>query len=122
MRAGCSSNVQPCVSWRGGGEPAVYIIRMLISVIIPCYNASATIASTIDSALIQGADREIIVAFGDRIRAEYGPNRGASAARERGTQLARGELFQYLDSDDQLAPGTLARRLETMRQTGADAV
>jgi glycosyltransferase involved in cell wall biosynthesis len=109
---------------------------MLISVIVPCYNASATIASTIDSALIQGADREIIVvddgstdgsgeiiaSFGDRIRAEYGPNRGASAARERGTQLARGELFQYLDSDDQLAPGTLARRLETMRQTGADAV
>src|ERR1051326_1868333 len=109
---------------------------MLISVIIPCYNASATIASTIESALLQKVEREIVViddgstdgspeiiaSFGHHVRAEYGPNRGASAARERGTELARGELFQYLDSDDQLAPGTLERRLEAMCQSEADAV
>src|SRR5579871_361322 len=109
---------------------------MLISVVIPCYNASATIASTIDSALVQKVEREIIViddgstdssreiiaSFGNHIHAEYGPNRGASAARERGTELASGELFQYLDSDDQLVPGTLERRLEAMREAGADAV
>jgi glycosyltransferase involved in cell wall biosynthesis len=101
---------------------------MLISVVIPCYNAAATIASTVESALVQSGERstdrshEIIASFGERIRADYGPNRGVSAARERGTQLARGECLQYLDSDDQLAPGTLARRIETMRQAGADAV
>jgi glycosyltransferase involved in cell wall biosynthesis len=109
---------------------------MMISVIIPCYNASATIGSTVESALTQDVEREVIViddgstdgsrdiiaSFGDRIRGDCGPNRGASAARERGSQLARGELFQYLDSDDQLAPGTLACRLETLRKTGADAV
>ena len=109
---------------------------MMISVIIPCYNAAATIANTIESALIQNCDREVIViddgstdasreiitSFGDRIHADYGPNRGASAARERGTQLARGELLQYLDSDDQLMPGTLALRADAMGQSGADAV
>lgn len=109
---------------------------MLISIVIPCYNAAGTIASTIESALVQKTEREIIViddgstdasreiiaSFGHHIRAEYGPNRGASAARERGTQLARGELFQYLDSDDQLAPGTLECRLEAVRAAGADAV
>src|SRR3954467_5431211 len=109
---------------------------MLISVIIPCYNAQKTIAATVDSALSQAVDREVIVvddgstddsraiiaSYGDRIRADYGPNRGVSAARERGTQLARGELLQYLDSDDQLTPDTLAHRLDTMHQSGADAV
>ena len=109
---------------------------MLISVIIPCYNAAATIAATIGSALLQTAEREIIVvddgstdasrdiiaSYGNQVRADYGPNRGAAGARERGTQLARGELIQYLDSDDQLVTGTLAHRAETMRAHAADAV
>ena len=109
---------------------------MLISVIIPCYNARATIASTVESALTQNAElevivvddgstdgsREIIASFGDSIHADYGPNRGASAARERGTQLAAGDLIQYLDSDDQLVPGTLSGRIARIEETGADAV
>lgn len=108
---------------------------MLISVIIPCCNAEQTVAETIESALSQDADREIIVvddgstdrspqiiaSFGDKIRSEYGPNRGVSAARNRGGELARGEFLQYLDSDDLLAPGTLLRRREALLSSGADA-
>ena len=107
----------------------------MISIIIPCYNASSTLRMTIDSALSQAylkkeviiiddgsTDRsaEIIRSFGNAVIAEFGPNRGVSMARNQGTKLARGEYIQYLDADDVLAPGTLARRVEALNTTGAD--
>jgi glycosyltransferase involved in cell wall biosynthesis len=106
----------------------------MISVVIPCYNAAATLSDTIDSALGQNVDTEVIIvddgstdassdiihSFGSRVRAEFGPNRGVSAARSRGTALARGRYIQYLDSDDLLAPGTLAGRLNALVASGAD--
>lgn len=109
---------------------------MLISIIIPCYNSARTIADTIESALSQDVEREVIViddgstdrstgiieSFHDLIRAEHGPNRGVSAARNRGGELARGDLLQFVDSDDVLAPGTLAARCDAMMSCGADAV
>jgi len=108
---------------------------MLISVVIPCYNAERTIGAAIESALGQEAEHEIIVvddgstdgsagiihSFGGRIRAEFGPNSGVSAARNRGTRIALGDLVQYLDSDDLLAPGTLAKRRDALVTNGADA-
>lgn len=109
---------------------------MMISIIIPSYNAQRTIGHTIESALAQEVEKEIIViddgstdespaviaSFGARVRAEFGPNRGVSAARNRGGELARGELFQFVDSDDQLLPGTLQNRLAAITESGADAV
>lgn len=106
----------------------------MISVIIPCFNAAATIGAAIGSALDQDVDAEIIVLddgstdgssqvianFAARIRFERTPNRGASAARNRGTELARGEFLQYLDADDTLAPGTLAARRSALEASGAD--
>ena len=108
---------------------------MLISVIIPCFNSERTVGSTIESALSQEAEREIIVindgstdgsaaiieSFGNQIRAEHGPNRGVSGARNRGGKIARGEFLQFVDSDDQLIPGTLARRRDALLSSGADA-
>lgn len=108
---------------------------MRISVIIPCYNAERSLGATIESALRQEGDREIIVvddgstdgsadiirSFGNQILAEFGPNYGVSAARNRGTQIARGEFLQYLDSDDLLTPGTLAKRQHALLSSGADA-
>jgi glycosyltransferase involved in cell wall biosynthesis len=106
----------------------------MISIIIPCFNAERTIGSTIDSALSQGEGCEVIVVndgstdssaaviagFGDRVLVEYGSNRGVSAARTRGMQIARGDFLQFLDSDDQLTPGTLAQRRAALVATGAD--
>jgi glycosyltransferase involved in cell wall biosynthesis len=106
----------------------------MISVVVPCYNAEATIAETLRSAVGQGARAEIIViddgstdrsaeivaGFGDAVRLVRTPNRGASAARQHGAELARGDFIQYLDSDDLLAEGTLARRLEALAASGAD--
>jgi glycosyltransferase involved in cell wall biosynthesis len=33
----------------------------MISVVIPCYNAAATLAATIESALAQDVEKEVIV-------------------------------------------------------------
>jgi glycosyltransferase involved in cell wall biosynthesis len=54
------------------------------------------------------------------VRAEFGANRGASAARNRGTSLARGEFIQYLDADDLLIPDAIERRVAALQTSGAD--
>jgi glycosyltransferase involved in cell wall biosynthesis len=40
------------------------------------------------------------------------PNRGATASRNEGLRVARGEYIQFLDADDVLLPGKLAHQLE----------
>jgi len=99
---------------------------MLVSILIPCFNAENYIRQCIESALTQThADKEIIVvddgstdgsldiirSFGDRIRWESGPNRGGNAARNRLLELARGEWLQYLDADDFLLPNKIEHQL-----------
>lgn len=100
---------------------------MLVSILIPCFNAQRWIGEAIESALGQGgADVEVIVVddgstdgslgvirqFGDRVRWETGPNQGGNPARNRLLALARGEWVQYLDADDYLLPGKVSRQAE----------
>ncbi|MBW4646748.1 MAG: glycosyltransferase [Goleter apudmare HA4340-LM2] len=107
----------------------------LISVVIPCYNAEHFIAETLASVICQNLqDFEVIViddgstdnsesvirSFGSRIKTEFGPNRGASAARNRGTTLARGKFIQYLDADDILKPDALEKRVNALLNNNAD--
>ena len=104
----------------------------LVSIIIPCYNAEKYVGEAIESALAQTyPNKEVIViddgstdgslqvikSFGDRIRWETGPNRGGSAARNRGIELARGELIQFLDADDLLHPQKLERQVPLALET-----
>jgi len=106
-----------------------------VSIIIPCYNAKRFLRETVVSALQQTYPSfEVIVIddgstddpaavvreFGDRVQVASGPNRGVSAARNRGTELARGEFLQYLDADDLLEPNALAERVAALQKTGAD--
>jgi glycosyltransferase involved in cell wall biosynthesis len=99
----------------------------LVSILIPCFNAERWIGQAIESALAQtwpnkevivvddgssDGSRSIIKSFGDRIRWETGPNRGANAARNRLLELARGEWLQYLDADDYLLPDKIASQMK----------
>ena len=87
-----------------------------VSVVIPTYNRAATVPRAIESVLAQTVtDLEVIVVddgssddtgkvlgemFGDRIRYYAQTNQGASVARNRGVEEARGEWIAFLDSDD----------------------
>lgn len=88
---------------------------MKISVVIPAYNASATIKETLDSVLAQTRQPEEILVMDDgstdntaAIVASYGPritlmlqvNSGPGAARNALCAAATGNLIAFLDSDD----------------------
>lgn len=107
----------------------------LVSVVIPCYNCARFLTETLESVFCQTLqDFEIIAiddgstddtamvirSFGSRVRAEFGPNRGASAARNRGTELAQGEFMQYLDADDLLQTDALKKRVNALISSDAD--
>jgi glycosyltransferase involved in cell wall biosynthesis len=102
-------------------------MKPLVSILIPCFNAARLVAQAIESALAQtGPAIEVIVVddgstdgsldvirqFDGQICWETGPNRGANAARNRLLDLCNGEWVQYLDADDYLLPGKVARQFE----------
>jgi glycosyltransferase involved in cell wall biosynthesis len=102
-------------------------MRALVSILIPCHNGERWVAQAIESALAQSyPEKEVIVvddgsfdrsleiirSFGDRIRLESGPNRGANSARNRLLELARGDWVQYLDADDYLLSVKVERQIE----------
>lgn len=107
-----------------------------IAVVVPCYGAEATLAQTLESALAQEAPFEIIVVddgspdgsvdvarrFEPDVRVLVGPNRGASAARNRGVAETSAPWLLFLDADDLLEPDTFARRRETARANDADVI
>jgi glycosyltransferase involved in cell wall biosynthesis len=94
--------------------------RPRVSVLIPAYNAAATIAEALESALVQSPPpHEVVVSddgsrdnlaaalrpFRHHIRVVHGPNGGLAAARNRAAAAATGELFALLDADDVWRPG-----------------
>jgi hypothetical protein len=100
---------------------------MLVSILIPCYNADRWISQAIESALAQTwVDKEIVVVddgstdrslsiirgFDGCIRWETGRNHGGNVARNRLLELARGDWIQYLDADDWLLPHKIASQIE----------
>ncbi|AVH62370.1 MULTISPECIES: glycosyltransferase family 2 protein [unclassified Nostoc] len=106
-----------------------------VSVVIPCYNAYSFVEKTIISALDQITQQDevividdgstddsadIILSFGNKIRAYFGANQGASAARNRGTDIAQGKFIQYLDADDLLRADALEKRVNALEASGAD--
>jgi glycosyltransferase involved in cell wall biosynthesis len=100
----------------------------LVSILIPCHNGGPWIRESIESALTQTyANKEVIVvddgstddsrsvikSFGDRVIFQGVQQSGGNSARNRLTQMARGEWLQYLDADDYLLPGKIASQMAT---------
>ena len=99
----------------------------LVSVIIPTYNRGWIIKEAIDSVLAQDhSDCELIVvddgstdntpdilnSYGHDITVVRQPNKGVSAARNRGIGDSSGRLIAFLDSDDLWLPQKLSRQVD----------
>lgn len=102
-----------------------------VSVVIPAYRATRTIGRAIDSLLAQTRrPQEILViddgspddlaavlaAYGEQVRLHRQPNGGAASARNRGLDLATGELIAFLDADDYWEPHKLQRQLTVLER------
>jgi glycosyltransferase involved in cell wall biosynthesis len=96
--------------------------RPLATIVVPVYNAEATLATALESALGQDyrpfevvvvddgstdSTAEVARSFPD-IRYVHQENAGPSASRNRGVKEAEGELVAFLDADDELPPSKLS--------------
>ena len=101
----------------------------LVSVVIPAYNAAATLAATLDSVLAQTYPHiEIVVVddgsrddtagvlarYAPRVRAIRQANGGLAAARNAGLSAATGEFIALLDADDLCEPERIGAQVTFM--------
>lgn len=111
-----------------------------VSIIVPVYNAEATLARCIDSILTQEyTDFELILvddgsqdassdicdryaAKDSRIRVIHKENSGVSASRNLALDLAQGTYLQFLDSDDWITPNATQLFVDTATHFHCDLV
>jgi glycosyltransferase involved in cell wall biosynthesis len=106
-----------------------------VSVIVPAYNAAATLAEQLEALAAQryDGDWELLIVdngstdgtaglarrYRQRFKAftlvDGGSRRGHSAPRNAGAIAARGELLAYCDADDVVAPGWLQAMADAAR-------
>jgi glycosyltransferase involved in cell wall biosynthesis len=112
----------------------------LVSIIVPVYNVEKYISNCIDSILKQTLDdfELILIIDGskdqsaeicenyirndERIKIFYQENKGVSAARNQGINIARGEFIYFCDADDELSPSLLKANYEVARRNDANLV
>jgi glycosyltransferase involved in cell wall biosynthesis len=102
------------------------MVRDAVSVIIPYFRASQTIARAVESALAQSVPpHEILIVddgspddaasatreFGSSVTLIRKPNGGAASARNLGIDRSKGEWIAFLDADDYWEPSKLERQL-----------
>lgn len=114
---------------------------MKVSVIIPIYNAESYLERCLDSVCRQTYTDLEIIAVNDctpdcsmdiveqfakkdsRIRVVENPcNMGAMVARNKGCEVALGDMFCFLDSDDYLVPDAIECLMARYEETGADII
>lgn len=100
---------------------------LLVSVVMPAYNAQCFVGEAIDSVLAQKhANLEIVVvddgstdgtadivrSYGDRVVYVRQENAGPARARNAAIARSRGEMIAIIDSDDLWVPGKLAKQVD----------
>lgn len=103
--------------------------NVVISVIVPVYNAEKYLSRCIDSILVQRfKDLELLLIddgskdgsgkicdeFAEkdkRVNVFHKVNGGVSSARNFGLEKSKGEYVTFVDADDYLLPGTITERL-----------
>ncbi len=104
----------------------------LVSIIMPVFNGAEWIKTAVTSIIEQTHEHwelividnassdhstELVRQFKDpRIKIEHEPNRGVSAARNKGLDLACGEFVCFIDCDDRLPAKSLSSRLQVFHQ------
>lgn len=113
--------------------------EVLISIIMPAYNAEKYIAESIKSVINQsylnweliiiddGSKDSTVKIIKDMVQIDdriiflkNGKNIGVSATRNRGISKARGEWIAFLDSDDMWKKNKLTTQMEVARKKNAD--
>lgn len=104
----------------------------LVSIIVPCYNAEKYLPETLESIFSQtyqnceviivddgstDSTSEIIGSLGDRVKAIHENNEGVSAARTKGTNIAKGKYIQYIDADDLIFPDAIGKLVDLLEKT-----
>ena len=112
---------------------------ILVSIIIPAYNAAEFIGETLDSVFAQTFTAYEVIVINDgspdteelerklggypaKLRYVRQENQGAAAARNAGLRVAAGELVAFLDADDTWLPTFLEKQVELLKRTAVDVV
>lgn len=106
------------------------MIKPLVSILIPAYNAEEWIADTLRSAIAQTWEPKEIIVVDDgstdrtlsiarrfespQLRVVTQANQGAAAARNNAFSLSCGDYIQYLDADDLMEPDKITRQIEAL--------
>jgi glycosyltransferase involved in cell wall biosynthesis len=108
------------------------IVKPLVSILIPAYNAEGWVAESIRSAIAQTWPRKEIIVVDDgstdgtaevarrfaskEVKVVSTENRGLSAAVNKAYRICQGDYIQELDSDDILAPDKIEKQLAALRE------
>lgn len=108
-----------------------------ISVIIPVYNGADFLSEAIASIQQQNYQpleiiivddgstddtAKIVATIADSVRYIYQPNQGAPAARNRGLEMACGDIITFLDADDQWCKNKLQLQLAQLKSQPATEI
>lgn len=113
-------------------ERPASVMKPLVSILIPAYNAEKWLADTLRSAVAQtwrpneiivvddgSTDQtlEIAMQFASHgVRVVTQENQSASAARNKALSLSHGDYIQWLDADDLLSPDKIERQMAVLVQ------
>lgn len=114
--------------------------ELVISVVVPIYNAEKFVRRAVESVLCQmdGRIELILVDDGSRdtsgsicdeysercplVRTVHKVNGGLSSARNAGMAVAQGEYIVFLDADDYLDPNTCEELIKVIREQHPDCI